>query len=368
MKFGLRSTYFVLRTSYFVLFSCLLLGCNKYLEVDTGRPDVEPAAKGELIPVFATGSYNDNLLGQTRALPPGFSIYDPAEVTNIDIFLGSNTAATQRGTFSNATGRWRSDLAVENGQVMYIYGLLPKEACVDARVAPLEGSMTNGAVMTLEGLSPLSTTDVCVIVGVRQGDSRKLPITEIEDLRQGQFSYTGQSAAEGNYVYLLLNHIYASLGFQFRVDATYSELRTIVLKKVQLSTTSASAATATVTLKSNSEGEDPIKSVTWAKTDGNKEITIFDEPDGQTLTTSFADLNDCVFANLINGDVTMRCTYDVYDKAGNLTRGDVVSENKLPPMTIANRGERTRLRLTVNPTYLYVLSDADLDNPTLTIE
>ena len=31
-------------------------------------------------------------------------------------------------------------------------------------------------------------------------------------------------------------------------------------------------------------------------------------------------------------------------------------------------GQRTTLFLTVNPSYLYVLSDDDLDNPTLTIE
>lgn len=349
-----------LATTALVLVS--LAACNKSDEA--AGPET---SRLTLLPL--TGSYHDNELQGTRALPAGFSVYDPAGVTNIDVFLTSPVEEDKRGMFSNSTGQWTSNIDIANGQLFYIYGYMPKEACVDASVAPIPGgTVVNGAVMTLEGLSPLSTIDVCVVVGAKQGDQQRLPITEVEDLRQGHFSFIGRSAAQGNFVYLLLNHIYASLGFQFRVDATYSELRTIVLKKMQLSTTSASATTATVTLRANNGGEDPIESITWASVAGEKQITIYDDADGQTLTTSYADIHDCVFANIINGDITIVCTYDVYDKAGNLTRANCVTENKLPRMTVANRGERTTLRLTVNPTYLYVLSDADLDNPTLTIE
>ncbi len=315
-----------------------------------------------------TGSYTDNFMGDTRALPVGFSIFDPQEVTNIDIFLTSPNEDGERGTFTNETGAWRSDLEMANGQMYFVYGFLPKEAATAAGVTPLEGSAANGVVMTITGLSPLSVTDVCVVVGVKQGDRQRLDISEVDDLRMGRFNFTGRSAQQGNFIYLLLQHIYASLGFQFRIDPTYNELRTIVLKKMWLSTTSASSTTATITLRANSSGEDPIESVSWARVPGERDVTLFDNTEGQALTTTYTDLQNCVFANLINGDVTMHCLYDVYDKAGNLTRANCVTENKLPVMTISGHGERTVLRITVNPTYLYVLSDDDLDNPSLTIE
>lgn len=353
--------HIILLAAAAALSAILFSSCN-------GNDDVKPNTASPIYMLPLTGSYSDHLYGDTRALPSGFSVYDPEEVTNIDIFLTSDTEEGKRGTFSNQTGKWRSDVGVENGQMFFVHGFLPKEAATGASIAPLNGSAADGAVMTLMGLSPLSITDVCVVVGVKQGETAGLSITEADGIRMGQFAYRGRSAQEGNFIYLLLHHIYASLGFQFRVDATYNMMRTIVLKKMWLSTTSASSTTATITIRANNSGDDPIQSVAWESVAGEKEVTLFDEPDGQVLTTVFADLQHCVFANLINGDVTMHCIYDVYDKSGNLTRANCVTENKLPPLTIVGHGERTVLRLTVNPTYLYVLSDADLDNPSLTIE
>ena len=75
-------------------------------------------------------------------------------------------------------------------------------------------------------------------------------------------------------------------------------------------------------------------------------------------------------------NLVLQCTYDVYDKNvttehldGNLVRANCVAENKLPENRVkAEVNQRTLLTITVNPTYLYVLSEPDLDNPTITIE
>ena len=57
----------------------------------------------------------------------------------------------------------------------------------------------------------------------------------------------------------------------------------------------------------------------------------------------------------------------VYDRKGNLIRKGCEATNKIPDLE-ASRGQRVQLNLTVNPTYLYVLSDPDLDNPTVKVE
>ena len=72
-------------------------------------------------------------------------------------------------------------------------------------------------------------------------------------------------------------------------------------------------------------------------------------------------------------------TYDVYDKdtsvkpEGNLIRKDCVAENAINPEIVERfpnlqAGELFTINLLIKPTYLYVMSDPDLDNPTITIQ
>ena len=73
--------------------------------------------------------------------------------------------------------------------------------------------------------------------------------------------------------------------------------------------------------------------------------------------------------------------YDIYDKNPkkdsdgnliyNLVRKDSEATNTLPLSKVINgftaleRGKKYSIRLTVKPTYLYVMSDDDLNNPGL---
>jgi hypothetical protein len=62
-------------------------------------------------------------------------------------------------------------------------------------------------------------------------------------------------------------------------------------------------------------------------------------------------------------------TYDVYDKQGNKIRENCEATNSLASMLNGiQRGQKRPIELTVNPTYLYVLSEPDLDNPTITMD
>ena len=75
----------------------------------------------------------------------------------------------------------------------------------------------------------------------------------------------------------------------------------------------------------------------------------------------------------VANSLILECKYDVYDKKvtqdrpyGNLVRQNCEATNKLPSL-VARLNQLTSLTLTVNPTYLYILSDPDMDNPTITI-
>jgi hypothetical protein len=66
-------------------------------------------------------------------------------------------------------------------------------------------------------------------------------------------------------------------------------------------------------------------------------------------------------------NLTLTTKYDVYDtKDQNL--GERTSVNKIVfNVTEIRPGQEKNLVLTVNPTYLYILSDNDTDNPTITL-
>ena len=68
----------------------------------------------------------------------------------------------------------------------------------------------------------------------------------------------------------------------------------------------------------------------------------------------------------------LHTTYNVYDKEGNLIREGCVADNFIDPNTIPGfdeigAGDKFTVNLLVEPDYLYVLSDPDLDNPRITI-
>jgi hypothetical protein len=73
----------------------------------------------------------------------------------------------------------------------------------------------------------------------------------------------------------------------------------------------------------------------------------------------------CCFVPSLSNELTLVTTYDVYDKNDNKI-DERSASNKLPNINVT-RGECVTRTLNVNPTYLGVLSDPDLDNPTITI-
>jgi hypothetical protein len=150
-----------------------------------------------------------------------------------------------------------------------------------------------------------------------------------------------------------------------KVDATYAELRTIKLKSMTLST-NISSVNATISLTHNTTGTSPVSGVTYTTSGTSDAAVLFDNDEGVALDKTTATVIDGCFTPTLSGNLTLTTSYDVYDRYGNLVRANCTATNKLPILE-ATRGQRLQLNLTVSPTYLYVLSDPDLDNPTIKI-
>ena len=331
----------------------------------------------------------DVTLSSTRAVtyPTGYTpYYGPNSIRVYTISQKENEtwdvpASDDIRSFTYKNGSWNSSVSVVNGKDYYIYGFMPvafKTSSSELGTVTISCDVTgtdfsNGATLTFSNLPPVMAEDFSVVTGVLQVENSN-PEVATGTLAAGNFKYEGK-ASGSNFVCLMLDHLYSCVSFQFLVDPTYNELRTIKLKKVELKSLQAISYPLTVTMN-----KDADYSVSWgdyASYSSNQYVPLFIAVDGEesALSATVAQEVNGYFAPVVDeqnpsesvyNNLELRCTYDVYDKKGNLTRQNCDAVNKLPALT-AGRNKRTVLTLTVNPTYLYVLSDPDLDNPTVTI-
>lgn len=298
------------------------------------------------------------------------------------------------GYFFYSGDKWRTDLEDIRTESYYLYGFTPHTTGVSCEIsssadASDHSSYSAGAVLKINNLPTVTSSDICVVVGAKNGHNNKVAKEnpneyEVVGLQPGDFEFqavaTSTSGPTGNEVYLLFDHIYAALLFQVSVNPKYNELRTIKLKELRLTTSSDDApmkekTNATVTLAANPEK--PITEVVFAQTGsktidgsvyqaelGEKGITLPDTDNPEEFVSHFMPQG---VTNLI---VTSR--YDVYDKTGKMIRDNCTAVNTLPISLFdrqdhAEGGKKYTIEMTINPTYLYVLSDPDLDNPTVTV-
>lgn len=322
----------------------------------------------------------------------------------IDIFFTRNEPFTDdeppknyiQGLFTHGSdGTWRSSVKIVAEDTYFLYGFIPYISSVSASIAP-NAAYSEGAVLTLQGLPTVTPNDVCVIVGAKNGktDYRESGEYTVTGLAPGNFSYQAGGTGE-NYVYLLFEHIFSAMQFRFRVDDVYAALRTIKLKKLELLAYDNDGhlkkrnVTAQIALKANATGDSPIKSVDFippvdARFDMDP-VTIFDrtdDPAGQVELPTGVDGNGFYnysdfFGSFVPKAISrleLISTYDVYDKQGNLIRSNCTAKNNLIISELFDQQEETRrgwkyiLNMVVEPTYLYILSEPDLDNPTIRLE
>jgi hypothetical protein len=321
--------------------------------------------------------YQSGLNTSTRAwVPPtGYSLHDGDEPIEL-FFTSDGNAPEESHLYKSNDGKWRSSYNLDP-TTYYLYGMMPLLPGIGASVTdPYGGNVhySEGAILTLTGLPAVTTTDIGVIVGAKNGKDDYSSNTDytVTGLTTGDFRY---EAAVTNHVYLLFDHLYAAMRFRYKVYSTYAELRTIKLKGVSVKAGDASAkAAVNVTIPLTGNGYSPLGTITYTPAGSTAVATpIFADATGVTLQTGTPTDYIACFAPMGVTELTLTSTYDVYDRKGNLIRRDCTADNKIVlrerfNVGVASRGTMYSLTLTVNPTYLYVLSDPDLDNPTLLIE
>lgn len=336
----------------------------------------------------------------TRAWTPpsGYYLYNDPKVyeivkeqvdlfyKSISVFFTQDGQTPEQGTFfyKSSSNSWRYDDEEMVSGSYYLYGFIPKEVAESATISSSStandnSSYSSGAVLTISGLKTVTHSDVSVIVGAKNGNSD----IDHGSLATGDFSIT--TTNNSNYIFLLFDHLYCALRFNFKMESTYAELRTIKLTKLELTAYESintsvkikAKYNATITLRKTTGGASPIKSVVFSPDESSADVAY--EPIYSGNEVALSATTETAFMGCFvpgqNTNFKLRTTYNVYDRQGNLIREGCEAENSLNLRNIfgitpteLERGHMYSLTLTVNPTYLYVLSEPDLDNPTVTIE
>ena len=341
--------------------------------------------------------------GHNDHLPNGYQSYETlhphasVEDSKIGVFM-TPESANPSGDFiyqglEGGVSVWKSSIVVEKDKNYYIYGFMPKSGAETATIASLNGTggddFANGAVITINNYDAITTADVSVIVGLRwASEDEKINgiAADGDDVPLGHFHYVGEDTGN-NRIFVLLEHIYAGLHFATKLDPVYAGLRNIRITKVELTANNIrEKVNLVITLTANDNGENPLTNVVYdnlSNEGSNKTITLYEKTDAaddlgeEVPVNSYKDFLGCLVPGSTNNFV-LRTTYDVYDTdtsvkpEGNLIRKGCVAENLINPDKVNDfptlmAGELFTVQLLIKPTFLYMLSEPDLDNPTITI-
>lgn len=390
----------------------LLAGCQNN-NVEPPVVDEQDGTTMELMPI-STRFLDVQPWGSSRAdyfpYPDGYVPYDvlyPApvlEYRKIGVFMTPDRKTPAGDFIYEGDNKWKSTILVKEGHTYYVYGFMPREGAVDAEVNPLPGETTYapGADLFIEKYTSLTPADVCVIVGVRYAfEEEEIAGHPLDMVPLGQFEYVGHEEGQ-NRIFVLLKHLYAGIHFKVQIDPEYHKLRNIKVKKVELTAHEIPEfINLGVRLTANTEGKDPtldptnpsVSNIEYGEVLGDNglpltptdvTVTIYENADGyEVLETEPDGFLGCYVPGRYA--FTLRTTYDVYDKnqkkdgegnpvfdgegnpVYNLVREDCVAENFINRSIIPDleAGEVFTVNMLVKPTYLYQMSEPDLDNPKL---
>ena len=348
---------------------------NNYQELEDGT-----RAEGDPYPApFGT---IDGYVPYADLIPQADAAY-----STIHVFLTQGTVVNTEGDFAyhDDTKKWTSSVWMEEaGTTYHVYGYMSPKAVNEAILVPNGNSFENKAILYLNGLNGITPVDVCVVTGVK-GLTKANYATDISEsgIEVGKFAYTRHEKLsevgvadenKGNYIYLLLDHLYTCLNLNFQVSAQYSKLRKIKLRKVELGVEACEAYNVKVTIN----GSQLDVNYTATGTSSTRTAVVFDRTrmsEGLEIPTTTPLNVPGYFSPKVGNSFVITTTYDVFDKKDNLIRANQTAVNHLTPANLGITGserqhERGRvhpLSLIIEPTYLYQLSDADLDNPTIRV-
>ena len=332
-----RNIYTSMLAALQIGWGCLFMGCT---DSNTNESPGEPL----------------RIVGMTRS-GDETNVSDPMSVK---LFLADgNTTPIPSDILTYPTSTTTS-LRVKPGADYHVFGFLPSNANGTNGNSSVAVN-SNTATLTIENLAPLSTDDVCVVIGV------KGKLASNEKVVAGSFKYHApENTEEGFGVSLLVDHLFAAMDFNLSVDATYDAIRTIKLKKVVMKSTGAQKVTAVITLTMNNNGTNPITNIEFTPSGtAQDELILYKSEQGTALdVTTPIEFTGFYGAGIssLGSTLSIESTYDIYDKDGNLIDKDRKAVNNLATvLSNITRGKKVKLNMKVIPTYLYVLSDSDAE-------
>ena len=268
----------------------------------------------------------------------------PSFTAGLFVHAGNNNYVPSTLEWNSEKGTLTTSLKLEQGSYT-IYGYMP---------------YSNGTtfepvtrVMTIPDLPGMSASNAMVIkpVGVEIGNKT----TNVE-------------------VNLEMDHLMARVTPCFYInDAAYAALRKIKIKTVEFILPNVKSYTATVKYAPNGS---ETHTTTWTDDGDDKanEVTFYEENTNpmelQLGKAKAIPHSTCYFcpSQPVDG-LKMRVTYDVFDAKGNLTRPNAVAENNIKKISgTLKEATNYKLYIPLVPSYLYALSDGDMDSNILVVE
>lgn len=330
---------------------CLLAACSDHTDPADDQPDPQTGSMLRIGGLTRSDSSTDPFEGGAEVklflVPQGGVSKDPGIVKKDD---------------SSGDIIWNGNpLMVKPGADYTIFGFLPAAVPTGESAVTVDDANSQ-ATMTINGLPAVTSQDFCVIIGVKEGQ-----LSSGQSVTPGTFAYHApENTADDYYVSLLADHLYTGVTFNFYIDPTYDALRTIKLKTVVMKSTS-QTKNVSIPLTMNSLGNNPIGTPTYTDTQTAQEDVTLYQSEGEALTVTSANTPitfTAYFTPGVQSGLSIESTYDVYDKEDHLVSENRQAVNSLAaPLAGLLRAQKRIITLTVNPTYLYILSNWDINNP-----
>lgn len=377
----------------------LMGACNSELE----GPE---EAKGVFLRVMGYENEYVEVDAVTRATvswqPSGYK--ESHEYVTYGIFFTKSDGSVIKNRFRyGADEKWYMVEEVTAGDNYYLYGYMPYDAGEVTIAPPSDGTYADGADITFSNLNAAMTKDLCIITAAKDATRNEKPG------EPGKYTYVlgngldwippadfkckikaGVGDENKNTLFFLFDHLYAALHLGFRVDETYNQLRDIVIKRLELESYEDEACEnlmhklkTTVKLRANNTYTTPIvEDIVFEQDQAAgfmEKVLIYNNPDAVWTNSddrlpSLDNQNNKVYVEKsgyipksgTENFYKLTTTYDIYDTKGNLVRKDQSAVNVLSPKILFNqpqllRGYKYTLRMTIAPTFLYMMSDDDLE-------
>lgn len=312
----------------------------------------------------------------TRAAADGYTEFGGADYNGVQLGViawQKNTQKYDQGfatySYSNGAGQWTSNVYLAK-QTYNVYGYMPHNGEANS-IKPDLGSEANPSTFAMKwtGQPTFATKPVLASVGSAKSNGSSSSVAD------GSFEVNVDQVGQEEKINFRMNHLLAKLNLQFYLPQPYADKRKIKVTQVTLSGGQGVADRYDITCSYDANGAltTTYTPMQGASTSGN--TYPYKDADGLLLTTDKQQFGTYYFVpDAVNRSssnlMTLTVTYNVYDKNGTLTREHQTATNaKIALHKVNNVAQATQVaheytaNVKVVPSYLYVLSDGDMQNP-----